>query len=71
VILTRYVFPRVASAFVEFSTAAASAILCPVATTLPEPRTQRGAGGTPGGLGQFFIGLVMTVAGGYLTTRSR
>jgi uncharacterized protein len=26
----------------------------------------RGAGGTPGGLGEFFIGLVMAVAGGYL-----
>jgi hypothetical protein len=28
----------------------------------------RGAGGTPGGLGQFVIGFVMTVAGGYLLT---
>ena len=26
----------------------------------------RGAGGTPGGLGQFFGGLVMTAVGGYL-----
>jgi hypothetical protein len=26
----------------------------------------RGAGGTPGGVGQFFIGLVMAVAGAYL-----
>jgi multisubunit Na+/H+ antiporter MnhF subunit len=26
----------------------------------------RGAGGTPGGLGEFFIGLVMAVAGGWL-----
>ncbi|MEO7964184.1 MAG: hypothetical protein ABIT38_09790 [Gemmatimonadaceae bacterium] len=26
----------------------------------------RGAGGTPGGLGTFFTGLVMTIAGGYL-----
>ena len=26
----------------------------------------RGAGGTPGGVGQFFIGLVMAAAGGYL-----
>jgi hypothetical protein len=25
-----------------------------------------GAGGTPGGVGQFFIGLVMAAAGGYL-----
>ena len=30
------------------------------------PTTPRGAGGTPGGLGSFFAGLVMTVAGGYL-----
>ncbi len=28
--------------------------------------TTRGAGGTPGGIGQFFIGLVMAAAGGYL-----
>jgi hypothetical protein len=28
--------------------------------------TQRGAGGTPGGVGQFFVGLVMAAAGGYL-----
>ena len=27
-----------------------------------------GAGGTPGGLGTFFVGLAMTVAGGYLLT---
>lgn len=26
----------------------------------------RGAGGTPGGLGAFFVGLAMVVAGGYL-----
>ncbi len=26
----------------------------------------RGAGGTDGGIGQFFIGLIMMVAGGYL-----
>jgi hypothetical protein len=26
----------------------------------------RGAGGTPGGIGQFIVGLVMVVAGGYL-----
>ena len=26
----------------------------------------RGAGGTPGGVGQFFVGLIMAVAGGYL-----
>jgi hypothetical protein len=29
---------------------------------------QRGAGGTPGGVGQFFIGLIMAAAGGYLIT---
>jgi hypothetical protein len=28
----------------------------------------RGAGGTPGGMGQFLIGFVMIVAGGYLLT---
>jgi hypothetical protein len=28
--------------------------------------TQRGAGGTPGGFGQFFVGLIMAAAGGYL-----
>lgn len=33
------------------------------AQTLPE---KRGAGGTPGGVGQFFIGLVMAVVGVYL-----
>ena len=27
---------------------------------------QRGAGGTPGGVGQFIIGVIMTAAGGYL-----
>jgi len=31
-------------------------------------RRLQGAGGTPGGLGSFFLGLVMTVAGGYLLT---
>jgi hypothetical protein len=33
-----------------------------------EPR-RRGAGGTPGGLGEFFIGLVMAIAGAYLITQ--
>ena len=28
--------------------------------------TERGAGGTPGGIGQFLAGVVMTAAGGYL-----
>jgi hypothetical protein len=32
-------------------------------STSPQPR---GAGGTPGGVGQFFIGLTMAVVGGYL-----
>ena len=30
----------------------------------------RGAGGTPGGIGEFFLGLAMTVAGAYLITNS-
>jgi len=30
----------------------------------------RGAGGTEGGLGRFFLGFVMLVAGGYLLLRS-
>ena len=29
----------------------------------------RGAGGTPGGLGEFLIGFAMAVAGGYLLTQ--
>ncbi len=28
--------------------------------------TMRGAGGTPGGAGRFFLGLAMMIAGGYL-----
>ena len=32
-----------------------------------EPR-MRGAGGTPGGIGEFFLGLVMVIAGAYLIT---
>jgi uncharacterized protein len=35
-------------------------------TTSSNPPTRRGAGGTPGGVGQFFIGLIMAVVGGYL-----
>ena len=31
-----------------------------------EPSTTRGAGGTPGGVGMFFLGAAMIVAGGYL-----
>jgi hypothetical protein len=34
-----------------------------VSTPTPMPR---GAGGTPGGVGQFFVGLIMAAAGGYL-----
>jgi len=30
------------------------------------PRTLQGAGGTPGGIGEFVIGLVMVVIGSYL-----
>jgi hypothetical protein len=30
------------------------------------PREPAGAGGTPGGIGQFFLGLVMVAAGAYL-----
>jgi hypothetical protein len=35
---------------------------------MPETTSQttRGAGGTPGGVGTFFIGLIMAAAGGYL-----
>ena len=32
------------------------------------PSQQRGAGGTPGGIGEFVIGFVMAVAGAYLLT---
>ena len=35
-------------------------------TTPETPPEQRGAGGTPGGVGQFFIGLTMAVVGVYL-----
>ena len=38
-------------------------------TTAPAapPATQRrGAGGTPGGIGTFFLGVALTVVGGYL-----
>lgn len=31
-------------------------------------RRLRGAGGTPGGVGQFLLGLVMAIGGGYLLT---
>ena len=33
-----------------------------------EQPQQQGAGGTPGGVGEFLVGLVMAVAGGYLLT---
>ena len=32
----------------------------------PNIDKHRGAGGTPGGLGEFFAGLAMTAGGGYL-----
>jgi hypothetical protein len=35
---------------------------------MADPTERRGAGGTPGGIGEFLIGLVMAVAGGYLLT---
>ncbi|HEX8290588.1 MAG TPA: hypothetical protein VF570_02455, partial [Pyrinomonadaceae bacterium] len=31
-------------------------------------RQKRGAGGTPGGVGEFLLGLGMAVAGGYMLT---
>ena len=34
-----------------------------------EERRVRGAGGTPGGVGEFLFGLAMAVAGGYLLMR--
>jgi uncharacterized protein len=40
-----------------------AAILSGVSTSSSE---SRGAGGTPGGIGQFIVGLGMVVAGGYL-----
>lgn len=36
--------------------------------TEPNAGRTRGAGGTPGGTGEFFLGFVMAVAGGYLLT---
>ncbi len=35
---------------------------------LHDRRSPRGAGGTPGGIGQFFLGLGMAVAGAYILT---
>jgi uncharacterized protein len=40
-----------------------SDMLSAVSTTATNPR---GAGGTPGGVGQFFIGLFMSASGAYL-----
>ena len=34
-----------------------------------EERSTRGAGGTPGGVGEFLVGLAMAVAGGYMLTQ--
>ncbi len=36
------------------------------AKALVRGRRFRGAGGTPGGVGTFFVGLILTVVGGYL-----
>ena len=38
-------------------------MLAPMAEPPPQPR---GAGGTPGGVGQFFVGSMMAAAGAYL-----
>jgi hypothetical protein len=35
---------------------------------MEDPIGHRGAGGTKGGVGEFFFGLMMAVAGGYLLT---
>ncbi len=35
---------------------------------MPEKPFVRGAGGTPGGIGEFLLGLAMSVAGAYLLT---
>jgi hypothetical protein len=45
------------------SKSADAAILFRVSTP---SRESAGAGGTPGGVGQFFVGLIMAAAGGYL-----
>jgi uncharacterized protein len=39
-----------------------------VAIPMSNEHRHSGAGGTPGGVGQFLIGLAMAVAGGYLLT---
>ncbi|HVF87081.1 MAG TPA: hypothetical protein VM866_05795, partial [Pyrinomonadaceae bacterium] len=36
--------------------------------TVEDERRQRGAGGTPGGVGEFLLGVGMAVAGAYLLT---
>jgi hypothetical protein len=36
--------------------------------SMPEKPIVRGAGGTPGGIGEFLAGLAMSVAGAYLLT---
>lgn len=38
-------------------------------TNEEDARRARGAGGTPGGVGEFLIGLAMAVAGAYLLTQ--
>ena len=34
------------------------------------PQRQQGAGGSPGGIGQFLLGVGMVIAGGYLLLNS-
>ncbi len=36
--------------------------------TIEDERRQRGAGGTPGGVGEFMLGVGMAIAGAYLLT---
>src|ERR1700755_1262459 len=40
----------------------------PLEEDVEDVRVKRGAGGTPGGIGEFLLGLGMAVAGGYMLT---
>jgi hypothetical protein len=40
----------------------------PASLRYTAPPSMKGAGGTEGGLGEFFLGLAMSVGGGYLLT---
>src|SRR3712207_5614668 len=40
----------------------------PLEEDVEDVRVKRGAGGTPGGVGEFLLGLGMAVAGGYMLT---